>query len=347
MRINRLSLRNYRCFEGIDLEFKSRVNIISGNNGSGITTILDAMSTILSIFTSSLNPRVKETRIKQRDIRTVLAGNEAVLAYCLPAEISMDLSIDGSNAIWKMIRRSKTGKNTVLGADKLLEYVKMCERGMGSEIVLPLVAYYSSHRPPVFRKRKSFHPKNFFVDGYRSSLKQDNINQWVPFWIEREAKRSIDDGETNHRYDVMKAIIFQTIGAIRNQSGSQTLFGHDVKSYFAWLDIMNPDKNGIRWLNELCEGERTAVSVALDMACRMSVLNPHLNENIMRETPGVVLVDEPEQHLSHLSCVKFIQCLANSFPKVQFIICSHVNKESLKRDAGGTENLFFTNINEI
>jgi len=40
MKIDKLKLKNFRCFENINIEFSPHFNIIIGDNASGKTTLL-------------------------------------------------------------------------------------------------------------------------------------------------------------------------------------------------------------------------------------------------------------------------------------------------------------------
>ena len=56
---------------------------------------------------------------------------------------------------------------------------------------------------------------------------------------------------------------------------------------------------------------------------RMAKLNPHLGEQAIIETPGVVLIDEIDLHLHPNWQRRIVEYLKNTFPKVQFITSSH------------------------
>jgi predicted ATP-binding protein involved in virulence len=43
MHLKKIVLRNFRCFEQLELELHPRLNVIVGNNGIGKTTILEAL----------------------------------------------------------------------------------------------------------------------------------------------------------------------------------------------------------------------------------------------------------------------------------------------------------------
>ena len=42
MFLERLTLKNFRCFENVELKFTERMSVIAGDNGSGKTAVLEA-----------------------------------------------------------------------------------------------------------------------------------------------------------------------------------------------------------------------------------------------------------------------------------------------------------------
>jgi len=69
--------------------------------------------------------------------------------------------------------------------------------------------------------------------------------------------------------------------------------------------------------------KKTIVRLTADIAYRAIILNPHLGENAVKETEGVVLIDEIDMHLHPKWQQSIINDLKTTFPKIQFIITTH------------------------
>ena len=89
-------------------------------------------------------------------------------------------------------------------------------------------------------------------------------------------------------------------------------------------------------VNDLSDGYRSTLSMIADIAYRMAILNPQLFDDVLTQTPGVVLIDEVDLHLHPLWQQRILKDLMNIFPNVQFIVTTHapavigsVKKENL------------------
>jgi predicted ATP-binding protein involved in virulence len=71
----------------------------------------------------------------------------------------------------------------------------------------------------------------------------------------------------------------------------------------------------------LSQGEKTLISLISDIARRLVILNPDL-ENPLHGT-GIVLIDEIDLHLHPQWQQTIVQKLENTFPNIQFIVSTH------------------------
>ena len=75
--------------------------------------------------------------------------------------------------------------------------------------------------------------------------------------------------------------------------------------------------------DHLSDGQRTLLAMVADIARRACLLNPHLGENVLLETPGIVLIDERDLHLHPKWQRRIIGDLRRVFPRIQFICTTH------------------------
>jgi predicted ATP-binding protein involved in virulence len=88
------------------------------------------------------------------------------------------------------------------------------------------------------------------------------------------------------------------------------------------------------------------IGLVADIAYRSVRLNPHLGNDAVQETPGIVLIDEVDMHLHPEWQQVVLRDLKNSraFPQVQFIVTTHspqvlstVRKEHIRILEAGEE----------
>ena len=76
MRIDILTLENFRCFEHLELKLDPHFNLLIGENGSGKTAILEALAVAMSGFFLGLDvPQSYGRTIKDEDIRFITKEN--------------------------------------------------------------------------------------------------------------------------------------------------------------------------------------------------------------------------------------------------------------------------------
>lgn len=73
----------------------------------------------------------------------------------------------------------------------------------------------------------------------------------------------------------------------------------------------------------LSAGYQSLIWMVFDIAYRMAVLNAELRDQLVLDTPGVVLIDELDLHLHPKWQWNIVEALTKVFPKVQFIATTH------------------------
>ncbi len=87
--------------------------------------------------------------------------------------------------------------------------------------------------------------------------------------------------------------------------------------------IVRMEGLGDQLFSNLSEGQRIMLTLIGDLVRRVVILNPHLGEKALLETPGVVLIDELDLHLHPKWQRLVIHDLKKTFPRVQFVATTH------------------------
>jgi predicted ATP-binding protein involved in virulence len=74
-------------------------------------------------------------------------------------------------------------------------------------------------------------------------------------------------------------------------------------------------------INQLSDGEKCLLAMVGDIARRLAIANPSLDDPLQGE--GIVLIDEIELHLHPKWQRKIIPDLTRTFPNCQFIVTTH------------------------
>lgn len=328
MKLKKLELHNFRCFEDTEIEFNDNLNVIVGANGAGKTTILEAaviaVGTILYSIDGITNPGIKKNDAHNKYFSM---GSVIDVQSQYPVGITACGAIDDKEIQWNRALNGENGKTTIIDAKNMIdiskEYQKRIMHGDAS-LVLPMVAYYGTGRMWDYHREKKADTlkKSNRANGYIDCLDGTANIKLMMNWFKRMAWK---DGQNDLHSPEFTAVR----GAIEQCFSMMTGF-KDVKVEFnpetAEIEIAYYDDNGEGVkisINQLSDGYKGTISLIADIAYRMAVLNPWLLERVLKETNGIVLIDEVDLHLHPAWQQRIIDDLTTIFPKVQFIVSTH------------------------
>ena len=98
MQIDKLTLKNFRCYEALEIDFEPKLTVIVGENGKGKTAIFDALAIALEPYLRCF--KVEGRHISQKDVRRVpvyKADGKRIEAMCnqYPVEITLEGQVHG------------------------------------------------------------------------------------------------------------------------------------------------------------------------------------------------------------------------------------------------------------
>lgn len=104
-----------------------------------------------------------------------------------------------------------------------------------------------------------------------------------------------------------------------------------MKDYHATIDYNEKLKqfvvfdpvDGEQLITVSSDGARSIIGMAADIAMQMALANPEMGAEVLRLTPGIVIIDEIELHLHPGWQQKILRMYQKLFPKIQFIVSTH------------------------
>ncbi len=110
MRLNKIHIKNFRCFDNLEIELGEEVTIFIGKNGSGKTNLIKAMQKGLSLifakhkdFRKSLSD-INECEVEQFKLWDT-RFNDIERAFVFPTEIEYTAHFDNENINWTFLKK--------------------------------------------------------------------------------------------------------------------------------------------------------------------------------------------------------------------------------------------------
>jgi len=327
MKIQKLTLEGFRGFKDkTDFELHPNVNVFVGVNGSGKTSVLDAVGMLLSRFILQVvKPKSNDNflYLSETDINEEEGLNRIIFTFkdshsknhVNSINISLREGIEISHHL------SPYWNDLHVELDRDWNYP------------IPMIRYYRINQIVNSREQEqSFINRKDFISNrtntyYKTAFNLNtDFNTFANWYINEENDENRVKVETKDlEYNNPKlAPVREAINLFFNKidaSSLSNLIG-DVGVANGKLSPLAIKKNGIRLnINQLSSGEKQVILYVADIASRLSIANPRLENT--NEGEGVVLIDEIDTHLHPAWQRDIIPALTHVFPNVQFLVTTH------------------------
>ena len=321
MKINKVLIKNFRCFDEIELPFNPHLNVFVGVNGSGKTAILSALRIASGSFFLGLSQQVeKQIGISDSDVRIV--NFEANFESKLPVVITTNGQVNGKTGTWKREKQKQTlyAKTHYKEALFIKNEAKNLEDSVvenGKNVRLPLIAFYSTERLNINTKAIDGEIKGSRLRGYFNALQLSSNRRGFEHWFSQQELARLQSVQRREEkpFDHLELVRRCLIQCIPDCT--------DVYADFLTDKMTMTFKDGSRKpFDYLSDGVLIMLTLISDMAYRCVLLNPNMGLEA-NNTEGVVLIDEIELHLHPSWQRHVISDLRKVFPNIQFFITTH------------------------
>ena len=336
MYLEKLKLHNFRCYEKLEIDFNRQLTVLVGKNGSGKTTVLEAIAIALGTWFVGFNIINAKGINKRTDPlrKAYQIGATDDVQTQFPVEIEAWGKIEESKdqiLHWKRELYTPTGTMTTKDAKEIVEYAAEYQKAISegrTDIYLPIVAYYGTGRLWDYHRQKRTDVfkvssrTNGYIDCLDGTANVKLMMDWFQIMTINKYQRQEENLESNPELDTVYLAMEKCLTNLSGYSDVKIRYNMGTQE----LDVYysEQDKQRMRIpLNQLSDGYKGMISLVADIAYRMATLNPQLGTEVLSKGDGVVLIDEVDLHLHPAWQQKVIDNLMNIFPKVQFIVSTH------------------------
>ena len=340
MRIDRLDLQNFKKYERLTLELDPHFTLLVGENGAGKTSVLDALAVALGIWLVDYPDTTLANsgrNILPNEIRLQAAkeGDRVQFHEQRPVVVTAVGQIAARDRLpWtRQIRPDGQRTSNADAKDALDEIRRVFEAvEKGEKILCPILGYYGAGRAWLpSRERKGQEAKGDF--SRRWAAFYDCFNERIRFselteWFRREALASVNrGGRMRPGFEVVRRALLRCMPDAEN-----VYFDGDFRKDG---EIMLTIRGETQPFGNLSAGQRMMFALVADLAIKAVTQNNHLVPEdalgeddepwprVLRETPGVVLIDELDVHLHPKWQRRAVDDLRAVFPALQFVATSH------------------------
>lgn len=356
MKLSKVDITNFRCFESLSIPLQPDVNVFVGVNGAGKTAILDAISIALWDIVAANGGGGKRERnaqnvvLRPSDIFVPLESEDMISKrpdfvqvrasaqdyYDVPGFVHM-MDAGSKRAIeWQEHIRFRPPSNfdydnrsshklsDIYGYFESL-WTEIGSTGPEALIPVPAVAYYRAqrrlHEMPELGDLFSANVdrQGAFQGALNAGANYRAMCQW--FYLR-------ENQELREKVQIRKDAVFEMPDL---KAARRALFDtvENVERIFfdgtpPRLKVALKTHNGapqVLELEQLSDGYRNLLAIVLDFSRRLAQANPNWDNPL--EAPGVLLIDEIELHLHPKWQQTVIPKLCKVFPNTQLLVATH------------------------
>ena len=323
MKIQSISIKNFRRFDEAEFRFNEQFTVLIGNNATGKSAILDALSILtgsyLLDFKSATKRAIKPVEIRKKVIRV---GGIDSLESQFPVALSCSaLVYDEQNVNadipmqWSRELLDANKKTSRLNAREIIKRGREDAKRVqnGDEVILPLMTYYGTGR--LWHKKKDMGATKLESRdvGYKDCLDPQSNHKLFEKWFRKLELAGLQKKKTYGIVEAVRTVVKQCIPGCVD-------FYFDMELEELVVDL---EGQGLTSFDNLSDGYRNMLAIVADITHRAARLNPQLGADVAKEIRGVVLIDEIDLHLHPKWQRIVVDNLKAAFPKLQFIASTH------------------------
>ncbi len=333
MKLKKLIMTDFRGFSELNLRLGGKSTVISGINGVGKTSVLRGINLL---YANIINKTVNRKELRQQyniELEDIQYGKPYT-------KIQGDfiLNLDDKSVIsYERGMERKSGKRTHTkdNLDEIATFIQNAYLNDDYQENVPVFVNYGTNRlvldiPLRIRTHHEFDVYSTYEKAIENRIDFRTFFEWYRNQEDAENAVKVERRDLDYEDKSLKAV----------RKAIMSMLPEFRKIHIARKPrlAMVVEKEGVKLnVSQLSDGEKCVLAMFGDLAKRLSLANPNMDEPLLGE--GVVLIDEIELHM-HPSWQRMIlRVLRNTFPGIQFIITTH--SPIVLSEVDDSYNIFF------
>ncbi|HDT9276028.1 TPA: AAA family ATPase [Listeria monocytogenes] len=321
--IEKIKLINYRSFENLEIPFNSSRNIFVGENGVGKTSILMAISYVLSGSYSAIEKKGFQSLFNSETVQRYLAGDKEVKELpCLYVEVyfSKDVEPKNFNLNGKINTDNKKASGLQMKISPNQDFLDEIKQSLTSSDIFPFEYYkleFNTFAGIGYNSYNKKHKVTFeYIDStsINSAFAMKNyVSRLYTNQSDRTKRQKISfefrkfSNEFSEKFYDEFQLEDTSDYKLKVKSSFEAEFNERITAHKNTVDI-----------SDLGHGEK--VLLGMEASLESSEDEVH-----------IVLIEEPENHLSFLNMHKLIEMIEMNLGKQTFI-ATHSNMIASRLD---------------
>lgn len=345
MHITKIHIENFKSLRNFDLNLKNGINILVGDNEAGKSTIIEALHLCLTgylggkYFRNELTQYIFNIDAVSEYIKNLKGDKDTVP---IPPEILIEVYVDGEDSILYEGTWSSSGKTPQKGFYLKIafneRYKKEYQELVALEGIKTLPIEYYDIQWSTFALDETITPKFLPIKSALIDSSNHRLQTGSDVYISRIIKEFLESHEVvevSQAHRKMKETfmgeesikkINEKIKTAANISEKKVELSIELSSKNAWESSLITYLDDIPF-HFIGKGEQCLVKTKLALSHKKAI------------AANIILLEEPENHLSHAKLNQLIDYL-NTNTNKQMVISTH---NSFVANKLGLENLIFLN----
>lgn len=362
MRITKLIIDNFRCFDHLEVDLcangaaerpngKGGITVLVAANGQGKTAILEAIKYLLAIFISRF-PKISVPRFKDSDYLVKWERQESrvepeftqmpkapYMRLWAEAEFQNEKH-DGqcSSVEWDISQKRDKSNRTnsklpaFIGTKKINEQADwfIDHDNQEQPLMLPVMAYYNTERAVIRNKperrrgfQKAFNRYEAYAGALDGGLNYKKTIEWLCFLEDKQRREKEAVRDWDYQTLEQRTIQLAIEKMLPGFKNLRTI----TKPLDLIVDIVDDNTfKTCRIDSQLSDGYKIVLVLVLDIVSRILEANACIKGSTpeqLLQAEGIVLIDEVDLHLHPSWQQRILGDLQRTFPNIQFIVTTH------------------------